>query len=374
MNKKLLFLILLVGVVLGSYRGYVQAEGSPCKITVAVYSLTNAYDSFNSSYDGDYTYDERGGVLLNSDAVFAASLTGSGDCSTANVLMAINKWCTYDKKNEAYKLNTDKTKIGNYTFNWRASDVTATGNQVKNVTSGQSYSISNATYFFTFPDNKDVELVITAPNGSITGSIGWDASGSSENGYWKSKSWYKANDKTNIENNTSGLSILQDSTSGKLQIKSTGEAKDATITIYVSSTPLDIKLQDGVFSGTVPTPNSSSTGYEASGATTNGYADSYIVGNGYEDNAVSDNTWTQIETLVNNFIDEIKMVSWFYYGIAFLSSILMIIINIVKTAGAPNNPMMKTKLYINLGVSFLCLALLGASVILTRLFILTCLG
>ena len=370
MNKKILILILMVGIIIGAYRGYVRAEGSPCKITVVVYSLTNAYSNFDNTYKGDYVYDVVNGVTLNSDVVFACSQTGSGTCDGTNVSNAVSKWCT-KVEDGIYKIDTNKTKAGTYSFNWRDSGVTASGNQAGNVTCGQSYSATNATYFFNFPDNQNVELVISS-SGSISGDISWSKSGK---GDWESNSWYKTRNKDAKQTTTSGLVISPDSNSGKLQIKNgSGGASDATITVYVSGTSLDLNLTDGTFGGTVPTLDGNSSSYEASSASNNGYADSYTVGNGYDGDGVSENTWTQIEILVNNFIDEIKMVSWFYYGIAFLTSILMIIVNIVKTAGAPNNPMAKYHFYIDLGVSFACLALLGASVILTRLFILTCLG
>lgn len=53
---------------------------------------------------------------------------------------------------------------------------------------------------------------------------------------------------------------------------------------------------------------------------------------------------------------------------------MMLIINIVAVAGAVNNPMFRTRIFLRIGVSVLCMALLGASYLLTRLFILTCMG
>lgn len=378
MNKKIILGFLIIGCILGIYGGYAYAASkTPVTITVAVYSLEDAYNSYNDSFpsgsDASYEKENSSGVVLNAPASFACSLTGSGTTSGSNVGNAVSTWCTH-VEDGFYDINRTKLKIGTYSFHWSDTGVTTSGNGGSAVC-GQTYSSRNVSYKFTFPDNKKVNLVMKS-SGSITGKITYNDDASK---LWKksgSTSWYRTSNKDSYST-YNGLDIKQSKNSGMLQIASASNtgATNATVSVYVSGSAVGWTIDDGnVFAGNIPSYGQDTVNYEAPQTSSNGYASGYTVGTGLADERVSENTWEQIEILVNNFIDEIKMVSWFYYGIAFLTSVLMIIVNIIKTAGAPNNPMMKTRIYIDLGVSVLCLALLGASVVLTRLFILTCLG
>ena len=198
---------------------------------------------------------------------------------------------------------------------------------------------------------------------------------------WKSTDWYRANGDFHysplyVEN---GLAFKQDSHSSMLQLVNNGKTKagSVTVNVYISKTTMDIDLSGGsdVFNGALPTSDSATVqNNSANSPNKNGYADSYTTTNNFPHTEVTDETWKKIQLQVNDLIDTINIVSYLYYGIALLTSILMIIINIVKMAGAPSNPMVRTRLTLELGMSFVCLALLGGTFILVKLFISTCMG
>ena len=379
MNKKIIIGLFLIGCILGIYRGYVEAASTtPVTITVQVHSLQDGYEKYMATYpDGsDGSPIPTVGATeqpLNSAAAYACALYGSGVPDGSNYLNAVSEWCsdiTLSDGSIGCDINPAKFTIGTYNFSWSDSGVQT------NAVYGQNYSDSNS-YKFTFPDSKNVNLVLES-SGLITGDMVYDENSDCR---WKGVkggvNWFRTNAKDSYSS-YKGLDIKQSNTSNMIQITNVDNtsANDITINVYVSGNSGSFpKLQgDNIYSGNKPVLGEDYVNYDAPAVADSGYAAGYSVGTNPSDGGVDQNTWEKMETLVNNFIDEIKMISWFYYGIAFLTSVLMIIINIIKTAGAPNNPMFKTRIYIDLGVSFLCLALLGASVILTRLFILTCLG
>ena len=379
MNKKIIIGLFLIGCILGIYRGYVEAASTtPVTITVQVYSLQDGYEKYMATYPDGSDVSELpdsgiSGVTLYAPLAYSCAIYGTGAPGATNVTNAVNEWCskvTLSDGDTAFDFNSAKASIGTYNFSWSDSGVQT------NAIYGQNYSDRNVSYKFTFPDSKNVNLVLES-SGIITGDMVYDPNSSC---LWKGGSgvnWFRTNAKDNYSSHN-GLDIKQSSTSNMIQIQNVANtsATNTTISVYVSGNSGSFpKLQGGnVYSGNKPVLGEDYVNYDAPAVADSGYAAGYSVGTNPSDGGVDQNTWEKMETLVNNFIDEIKMISWFYYGIAFLTSVLMIIINIIKTAGAPNNPMFKTRIYMDLGVSFLCLALLGASVILTRLFILTCLG
>lgn len=382
--KKYLLLLLIPGIILSLFSpAFVsRAEGSPITITVNVYSAQAHYSDYFSSYVKGMGYGKNSKdkyVVDEASRYYANVLAGKKDVKT-DLSSASWKWVKQVDESSsdsmaAVTVNSDMLKSGTYKLYWGKGVTTS-------ATYGMEYKLSGETkgngssYSFTFSDPSDVRLAIES-QGCVLGGINFN----SELG-WDNVDWFKNNNnyqsgdiQDGAKYSSSGLTFNQNSNSSRLYINNIEgtAASSCTVNVYISATGLDINVSS--YNDQLPTPDEDATYYETAEANDNGFAYNYSVGTAdYGENEVSSATWVQIGVLVNNFIDEINIITWFYYGVCFLTCVLMIVINIVKVAGCPNNPMMKTHLYMDLGVSVLCLALLGASVILTRLFILTCLG
>lgn len=380
MRKGLFIIFIVVFTVMFIPWGYCAAKSSnssSVKITVNIHSVEELYNAFFNTA----IQDER--LLAEEQATdyFFSAISGSGRYNDFS-LADRKKWLlpsttTKDNNpNSNPKDFADHTKLqaGWYKFYWNSS--------YKSSSPSVSYSTScsgvGKSYSFTFNNPQKVDLVIES-EGAIMGSIYYTL-GNSEEGQnpdakrWEATDWYRASDNDGESaypiNN---LKIRQSKTSKALEIISTGSAKSTTVDVYLTKEAFGIELSKDVFSGVFPSPNSDKT-YEAPTANKNGYADSYDASGTYMTTESMENTWTRIQALVNDMLGTVKIISYFYYGVAFLTCVLMIIINIVKMAGAPNNPMMRTRIMLEMGMSFVCMALLGMTVLLTRLFILTCLG
>lgn len=363
MKKVVKLLFLLICLVLSlSFSDIHAEEDSSVTITVKVCSMYSQHEVFVNGAS-----DKADAELRYMDSIcgsFYYSGVFTEDLSSLEYLGGdeIKKWL-----DEEGKVDTDKFKPGWFKFYWN-QDV-RTGAIYGAINELGSYTITQ-TYTFTFPDPNDIRLKIES-QGCILGKITRDDDSSSG---WLATDWYRKRTSDPVYS-SNGLNFCPDAGSSALYIgNSGGMVSDCTVYVYVGENPISINNGGTGFLDQNPSPDTSSTYYSEVSDNGNGFADGYSVGTADYSGSVSDNTWTEIRILVNNFINEINIISWFYYGIAFLTSVLMIVINIVKLAGTPNNPMMKSRIYIDVGISFLCLALLGASALLTRLFILTCLG
>ena len=380
-------MILIMGIVVSSlisYKVYAKGGNSSCIITVNIYSVDSAYSKFCSTYnsicgeDNTNVYGSGHGYKPN---IFASAISGSGmdDCFAVTQKGGKSKWFT-GNRNEWDYFDHQKASAGWYKFYWNKNMSSAS----PNVKYGASCSGTSKSYTFTFSDPSDVNLVIQS-QGSLMGGIYYDMDCYNNTGKgkkkWKSTDWYRANGDFHysslyVEN---GLAFKQDSHSSMLQLVNNGKTKagSVTVNVYISKTTMNIDLSGGsdIFNGALPTSDSATVqNNSANSPNKNGYADSYTTTNNFPQTEVTDETWKKIQLQVNDLIDTINIVSYLYYGIALLTSILMIIINIVKMAGAPSNPMVRTRLTLELGMSFVCLALLGGTFILVKLFISTCMG
>ena len=405
MNKKLIISGLFIGMIISSIISFVKAEEvQPVTIFVQVKSLYSNYSDYKSQYDSFVT--EGGTYDANTslgNTYFRNALGVDGD----------SKWST--DANGDGSIPQKLIEPGMFAFGYNQSDVTVSPSisggygKYSNKLSLSGVNDSK-TYTFHFNDSSNVQLVIAAYNkqgdnaGSITGKISYYSGDSSDseseasaNGvgkqnaygdHWYAEDWYRK-DKTKPASGKAysgnGMTIKQNSNSSTLEIVSTGGKTKATtmaITVYVGCTSINANLggasdvshttvDSGVQMASGPTQASSNNTPVDNGS---GTADSYAVNSNYDNQIGIFNNWQVVQSYVNSLIDTITMVSYFYFGIAFLTSILMLIYNIVAIAGATSNPMVRTRLFMRFGISVLCLALLGGSALLARLFILTCMG
>lgn len=413
MNKKLIVFGLLIGVTISSIVSYVKADDiHPVTIFVQVKSLYSNYSNYKSQYDADVTdngnYDTESTKKLGA-GYFRSALGVDGNA----------EWAEKGAKDIYADIPEKVLKPGQFAFSYNQSDVT-----VSPAISGGYGKYSNklslsdinssATYQFSFKDNSKVQLVIAAYNeagnddGCITGKIEYlntdyineevrknKGSGLSYIGdqnaygsYWYATDWYRK-DKTTPVNGKAytmgGLSIKQNSNSSTLEITNLGEGTKAStiaVTVYIGCTEINTNLgtasyvsKTSIDSGAKMDNGSTQASADNTPVDNgNGNADEYAVDTNYDNQIGIFNNWQVVQSYVNSLIDTITMVSYFYFGIAFLTSILMLIYNIVAIAGATSNPMVRTRLFMRFGISVLCLALLGGSALLARLFILTCMG
>ncbi len=405
MNKKLIITGLFIGMIISSIISFVKAEEvQPVTIIVQVKSLYSNYSDYKSQYDSVVT--EGGTYDANTslgNTYFRNALGVDGD----------SKWST--DANGDGSIPQKLIEPGQFAFGYNQSDVTVSPSisggygKYSNKLSLSGVNDSK-TYKFHFNDSSNVQLVIAAYNkqgdnaGSITGKISYYSGDSSDseseaatNGvgkqnaygdHWYAEDWYRK-DKTKPASGKAysgnGMTIKQNSNSSTLEIVSNGGKAKATtvaITVYVGCTSINANLggasdvshttvDSGVQMASGSTQASSNNTPVDNGS---GTADSYAVNTNYDKQIGIFNNWQVVQSYVNSLIDTITMVSYFYFGIAFLTSILMLIYNIVAIAGATSNPMVRTRLFMRFGISVLCLALLGGSALLARLFILTCMG
>lgn len=401
MNKKLIISGLLIGMIVSSIVSFVKAdEVQPVTIIVQVKSLYSNYSEYKTQYDGATDSSNsllagtyfRNALGVEKETDWATNADGTGD------------------------VPQKKLEPGKFAFGYNQSDVTVSpsiSGGYGNYSNKLSLSGVNdsKTYTFKFSDSSNVSLVLAAYDsqgtnaGCVTGKIlylyddanapleelsSWGVGKQNAYGdHWYSPDWYRK-DKTKPDTgkaySQNGFVIKQNSNSSTVEIASTGgQVKSTTmaVTVYIGCSPIKVNLgtdtetvsnttvDSGVKNVEGPTQASSNNTPVDNGS---GTADSYAVNSNYDNQIGIFNNWQVVQSYVNSLIDTITMVSYFYFGIAFLTSILMLIYNIVAIAGATSNPMVRTRLFMRFGISVLCLALLGGSALLARLFILTCMG
>ncbi len=399
MNKKYIIVCLISCFIISTLFSYTvfakkKSKKQSCTITVKVYDMDTSFNQYASTYP-EKNYDKA--WLDFTQAIGLKEKIYSAEKSKNE------KSTIYDM---GWKAAREKEifSAGKYAFGFNQKDVKCS----PSLSGGygeysKKLSLTNGTtHKFTFPDNKNVQLVIAAYNsegtdkGGIMGQIEYQENitftdgGTSQNSVglvkqqqYKSTDWYRKTAKENVY--TSGnLTISQNADSSTVEITNVGQdtsASDITVNVYISKTAIDIDLGNapGVSSTTINGGILKGTSDQNDGTKNpeknkNGTADNYNVQTTYKPQQDVFNNWKVVQSYVNRLIDTIEILSNAYYGFAFITCILMLIINIVAVAGSVNNPMYRTRIFLQLGVSVLCLALLGASYLLTRLFILTCMG
>ena len=399
MKKKLISFLLILGI-LSVYIPNLntKADGTtPVTITVKVKSLYSNWSVYKNQYTNSVGNDAlagnyfRGALGVDGDTTWVADGTDHGTLDNGGV-----------------------TDPGMFAFGYNQQDASVSpgisggyGSYCNKISFGQSVFTTH-TYSFTFQDNKNVQLVVAAYNksgdnkGLVTGKINYTAcdyiplesevsymGGNINGGWgpcWNAADWYRK-DTTTPEigkaYSTNGLSLRQNADSSCLEITNVGlntTATNATITVYVGCTPAGVNLGGApdVSACTIDSGVQQSDIAQAGNTTpvtnSEGTVDSYSVSTTYKNQIGVFNNWTIVQNYVNELLGTIRLISNAFYGFAFLTCILMLIVNIVAAAGSTNNPMLRTRVFIRLGISILCLALLGGSALLTRLFILTCMG
>lgn len=399
LNKKILRWSVFLGLILSalfSYTVYAKKNSKQsCTITIKVYDQSICVSQYMNSCT-QHMKDPSNG-LYSSDVLWRNYCQAMG-MTTKIVSDGINDNLS-DKKWSDVLAGND-LEAGKIAFGYNQKDVISSPkvNGGYGEFSAKITPASYSSYSFTFPDSKNVQLVIGAYDksgnnrGSIVGRIKFvEEKAYSEDGSieyldksWEAVDWYRKTAK-NKAYETGNLIITQNSDSSTLEITNAGKGKSAnntTIEVYVSKLPIDIDLGnakdvsrttingDGILKGT----SDQNDGSKNPGKNKSGTADKYNVQTTYKTQTEVFNNWKVVQSYVNSLIDTIEILSNAYFGFAFITCILMLIINIVAVAGAVNNPMFRTRIFLRIGVSVLCMALLGASYLLTRLFILTCMG
>lgn len=400
MNKKIFAFGLIIGFIISvlfSYTVYAKKSKSKqsCTITVNIYDQQTGVAQYISSCAPHVSKPTN--PYYSEDKLWKNYCQALG--MTTKIVSDGNNDNLSDKKWSDVQKDGD-LQAGQIAFGYNQSDVKSSPNigDGYGVFSNKFTPKSPSSYSFTFPDNKNVQLVIAAydstgtKRGSIVGKIVFKESvAPSENSNsvtldsaWQSADWYRKTAKTPAYE-TGNLVIKQNSNSSTLEITNVGSgnaASNVSVSVYVSKNPIDIDLGnasdvslttidgDGLLKGT----SDQNDGSNKSKKNKDGTTDKYNVQTTYKPQTEVFNNWKVVQSYVNRLIDTIEILSNAYYGFAFITCILMLIINIVAVAGSVNNPMYRTRIFLRLGVSVLCLALLGASYLLTRLFILTCMG
>jgi len=371
-------------------------EKKSVTITVNVYSILDNWYDYRDSTESDFTNKE----LL--DQFFTYAFYGSGTNNTNNATPV-----NWFNEGTGYGDSLNETSLNNatYTISWlNGANVTAKCGSTA-ISQGDKFTAtvgSSQTFTFTFPDSKDVQLIIKSSGTVSDYMYPFEDYLSNVKGcptaFYTTDGWYRT--PATMEQygpyTKNGLYVFPTETSNAVEIStaeisgtdiklgpsSTGATDDLTISVYVAglSTEGGFNIKSNTSNGNVRTYNGSSStqNVQATSSITASsgalLTDNYVTGTNYEADEVSDNVWIKVQSSVSDMTETIDLVGNFFYGFAILVSILMIIINIVKVAGAPNNPMYRTKIMLQLGSSFVCLALLGAAVLLTKLFLLTCMG
>ena len=407
MKKKIgIFLVVfLISTIISASVSYANSKKkTPVTITVKIKSLYSNYYCYEKDY---FLYDNLDGTNYVNKAHASASFREALGVSGSS------EWIT-NSGNRSGAIPDSKLEPGKFALGYNQKDVKVSPS-IKGGYGDYSDKLSMSTatetrtYSFEFQDNKDVQVVIAAYNaagngaGSVTGKINFlNANylttddelinlGGNPNGgrgiKWNAADWYRLD--TNYPSNdkaytTGNLSLKQNADSSCLEIVSTDPSKgvkDTTVTVYIGCEQIGVHLggsQDvshvTIDSGVYKKEGSNQQKNTTPVANNNGNADSYNVYTNYKTQYQPFNNWKVVQSYVNKLIDTIELISYAYYGIAFITSILMLIINIVAIAGATNNPVMRTRVFMRFGISILCFALLGASFLLTRLFILTCMS
>ena len=382
-----------------SYTIYAKksSKKTSCTITVRVYDVDRCFDDYAATIPNK-----------NASGYDQAWLDFTQATGLQDKIKNEN-----EEKSSIYEMGWQKARekqifyAGKYAFGYNQKDVKCSPS-LKGGYGGYSNKLSlnvvGTTHTFTFPDNKNVQLVIASydangnSKGGIMGKITYsehftatdngttsvsNGAGLKKQQQYKSVDWFRktANEKPYT---TGGLTITQNSDSSTLEITNVGKgtsASNTTVNVYISKTAFGIDLgnAEGVSNTTIDSGVLKGTTEQNSGVPNpkknkSGTASKYNVQTTYKPQQDVFNNWTVVQTYVNKLIDTIELLSNAYFGFAFITCILMLIINIVAVAGAVNNPMYRTKIFLRLGVSVVCMALLGASYLLTRLFILTCMG
>lgn len=398
MDKKLRILGLILGIILSttlsfSFPSYAD-NSSPVTITVIVKPLISGYAEYKTEYDSAKR--EEGEAVHTSGGAGNAFRGALGVENDSN--WTLENGSIPDKKLES----------GYFAFGYNQEGVISSptlsggyGAYSEKLSVGDS-----ATYTFTFPDSRNVQLVIASYNksgdgkGSITGRLHYlNSTGqlteneakelgvnteSAWGSEWYSEDWYRKGKDYPVDGKAfikGGLSIRQNADSSVLEITNIGlgtAAVDTTITVYVGASPIGVSLGGASDCSPATITGGVRMDSEDAGAvkevSEGGTVSNYTVAPDYGKESGAFNNWAIVQSYVNDLTDTIKLISYAYYGFALITSILLLIYNIVSIAGATSNPMIRTRLFYRLGISILCISLLGAGALLTRLFIQVCLG
>lgn len=102
-------------------------------------------------------------------------------------------------------------------------------------------------------------------------------------------------------------------------------------------------------------------------STENGMVSTVVISQHNPD--TSSSTLTAVTAALNELKNIIKFISQFALGIAILTSILILIINLIRLSVAPSHPIQRRKLFLDITFNIICIAILGGITFFTRLAI-----